>query len=172
MGMKRTSLLTGGCRGIGAAIAECRRRGPRSPHAHAGGTRSRFARLDQAYLPQAHLAPDILINNAGVNKINPLETLPLEDWQSRAMNINLTAPFLLTQAVAGADEGAGAGAASSTSAPATASSPARGRMAYTRLEAGPERIDPKRWRWNSRPYNILVNAICPGFVETDMTRPK
>ena len=44
---------------------------------------------------------DILINNAGVNVRQPTVDLPVEEWQ-RVIDINLTGPFLGTQAVASA----------------------------------------------------------------------
>ena len=39
----------------------------------------------------------VLINNAALQIVKPVESLTLEDWQ-RSLNINLVAPFLLTQA--------------------------------------------------------------------------
>jgi len=40
-----------------------------------------------------------LINNAGIAVVKPLGEIPLEDWQS-AVDVNITAPFLLTQKLA------------------------------------------------------------------------
>ncbi len=44
---------------------------------------------------------DILVNNAGVAVVKPLADVSLGDWQ-RAMAVNVTAPFLLTQKLASA----------------------------------------------------------------------
>lgn len=41
---------------------------------------------------------DILINNAGIAIVKPLENLTEDDWRDM-MDINVTAPFLLTQAL-------------------------------------------------------------------------
>ena len=48
------------------------------------------------YLKQKPI--DILINNAGINKINEFEVLKLHDFDS-IQKVNLKAPFLLCQAV-------------------------------------------------------------------------
>ena len=39
---------------------------------------------------------DVLINNAGVAAVNPLDKMTLDEWQ-RMLAINVTAPFLLIQ---------------------------------------------------------------------------
>ena len=41
---------------------------------------------------------DILINNAGINKINVIEDISLSDYDN-VMRVNVEAPFLLSQAV-------------------------------------------------------------------------
>ena len=42
---------------------------------------------------------DVLINNAGVTVVKPLEAISLEEWQAM-LAINVTAPFLLTKVFA------------------------------------------------------------------------
>ena len=49
---------------------------------------------------------DILINNAALPLTTRFERISAEEWR-RALEVNLTAPFLLMQAVAADDEGAG-----------------------------------------------------------------
>lgn len=164
----RQALITGGSRGLGQAIAALLQAEGHEVHSP---TR---AELDlaspasvQAYLQGLTWQPDILINNAGLNKINPLETLSLDDWQA-VMNINLTAPFLLTQAVAGSMKARGWGRIVNISSVYSRVS-RTGRMAYTASKAGLNGLTQSA-AVELAPYNILVNAICPGFVETDMTR--
>ncbi len=43
---------------------------------------------------------DLLVNNAGIAKVNPFEEITLEEW-NRTFNVNVTAPFLLTKLLAG-----------------------------------------------------------------------
>ncbi|MEK9971351.1 MAG: SDR family oxidoreductase, partial [Ferrovibrio sp.] len=52
---------------------------------------------------------DALVNNAGIAIFKPILEVSLEDWQ-RVMAVNLTGPFLMTQAVAPLmrDQGGGA----------------------------------------------------------------
>ncbi|MCC5926198.1 MAG: SDR family NAD(P)-dependent oxidoreductase [Bacteroidetes bacterium] len=44
------------------------------------------------------LVPDILINNAGIGKFGPVDTLSTEDWHTM-INLNLNAVFYLTSSV-------------------------------------------------------------------------
>jgi len=168
METSRKALVTGGNRGIGHAIAELlRSRG----HEVRTPTREELDLVSptsvQAYLQGSTWQPDILVNNAGLNKINPLETLPLDDWQT-ILNTNLTAPFLLTQAVAGPMKARGWGRILNISSCYSLVSRV-GRMAYTASKSGLNGLTQSS-AVELAPYNILVNAICPGFVETDMTR--
>jgi len=168
MSTPRHVLLTGGSRGIGHVIAEMLR-----AEGHEVRTPSR-EEMDlsspasvEAYVSALDWSPDVLINNGGLNKINALEKLPLEDWQA-IMNVNLTAPFLLTQAVAPGMKARGWGRIVNISSCYSLVSRV-GRMAYTASKSGLNGLTQSA-AVELAPHNILVNAICPGFVETDMTR--
>src|ERR1039457_4569989 len=97
--MKRTVLLTGGSRGIGAAIAAEFRR-----HGHEVWTPTR-TELDltsadalETFIRGASDRPvDVLINNAGINVLNRIETLDAATWQAM-LQVNLTSPVRLAQA--------------------------------------------------------------------------
>jgi len=111
--------------------------------------------------------PDILVNAAGVNLRPPLPELTTEDWEA-TMAVNLTAPFLLTQAFAPAMAARGWGrvinVASQQAFRAFGNSGGYGAskgglMSLTRSQA-------EHW---SR-YGICCNVIVPGFVATPMTR--
>ena len=120
----RVALVTGASRGIGRAVAiELARAGcdvavhyrVREAEAReveqeilARGRRARVLQADVANRDEvtslarrveAELgAPDILINNAGVMRPQPLEAITERDWDD-LIAINLTSVFLLTQAV-------------------------------------------------------------------------
>ena len=36
------------------------------------------------------------------------------------------------------------------------------------LQARTARLDPRRWRWRQAKTGVTVNAVCPGFTDTDM----
>ena len=112
-------------------------------------------------------APDILVNCAGVNIRKPMLELTADDWD-RLMQVNLDAPFFLSQRLAPAMIARGWGRivniASLQSVRAFANSGAYGAskggiMQLTRAQAE---------AWSAKGVN--VNAIAPGFFATPLTR--
>jgi 2-deoxy-D-gluconate 3-dehydrogenase len=110
---------------------------------------------------------DILVNNAGINIRKPPHTLAPEEWDS-VIKTNLTSAFLCSQAVYGAMKQAGGGKIinigsmmsifGASFAPAYAASKG-GIVQFTRSCA-------VAWA----PDNIQVNAILPGWIDTDLTK--
>jgi 2-deoxy-D-gluconate 3-dehydrogenase len=110
---------------------------------------------------------DILINNAGINIRKPPQALEIEEWHS-VLDTNLTSAFLCSQAVHPALKAAGGGKIinigsmmsifGASFAPAYAASKG-GIVQFTRACACAWAAD-----------NIQVNAILPGWIDTDLTK--
>jgi len=128
---------------------------------------------DPASVQEAHArvqadlgAATVLVNNAGVAPTAPVLRLSLEDWQ-RALDVNATAALLCIQAWAPAMCEAGwgrvvniasmAGLQGGVYLAAYAASK-HALVGLTRAAAA-----------DLAPKGVTVNAICPGYVDTDMT---
>lgn len=166
---RRRALVTGASRGMGATIAE----GYRS----AGWdvltpTREELDLADVgavgAYVASlGDLVIDALVNNAAENRVAPIADLDPAAW-SRMLTVNLTSPFLLTQAFAPGMAARRWGRIVNVSSCYAFVSRA-GRVAYAASKSGLQGLT----RTAALEYameGVLVNAVCPGFVETDMTR--
>jgi gluconate 5-dehydrogenase len=114
---------------------------------------------------------DILVNNAGTTWGAPAEHYPAEGW-NKVMNLNINAVFFLCQEVGrrcmipkrsgkivnvASVAGLHAGPEGMTTIAYNTSKAAL--ISFTRALA---------WEWGK--YNINVNAICPGFFPSKMTR--
>jgi 3-oxoacyl-[acyl-carrier protein] reductase len=115
----------------------------------------------------AHMgAVDILVNNAGVTRDNLLFKMTLADWDT-VMNVHLRGTFLCTRAVQKSMVERRYGKIvnlSSTSALGN-----RGQANYASAKAGLQAFT-RTAAIELGPYNINVNAVAPGFVDTEMTR--
>jgi 3-oxoacyl-[acyl-carrier protein] reductase len=108
----RKALVTGGTRGIGAAIAsrlsadgaEVIVTGTRPSAEVPAGCSYRQANFEHEETTAAFAAAlekepvDILVNNAGINKIAPFDRIDPADFD-RIQRVNVRAPFLLCRAV-------------------------------------------------------------------------
>jgi 2-deoxy-D-gluconate 3-dehydrogenase len=111
---------------------------------------------------------DILVNNAGTIYRAPAAEHPLDAWDG-VLAVNLTAPFLLAQAI-----GAGMAARGTGKIIFTASLLSfQGGIniaAYTASKhaiAGVTKALANEWAH----VGVNVNAVAPGYIETDNTRP-
>jgi NAD(P)-dependent dehydrogenase (short-subunit alcohol dehydrogenase family) len=110
---------------------------------------------------------DALVNNAGIAIFKPILEVSLEDWQ-RVMAVNLTGPFLMTQATAGLMRDQGGGAiVNITSISGLRASTLR--VAYGTSKAGLAHLT-KQQAAELGEYGIRVNAVAPGPVDTAMAK--
>ncbi len=177
----KTALVTGGTRGIGLAIAE-RLRSDGADVTVTGTQADGQAPDGCAYLAAnflereqivhfaeqvADIRPDIVVNNAGINKISSFEEIDLTDFES-IQRVNVTAPMMICQAALPAMKERGWGRIVNISsiwgkiskayrAPYSASKFALDGMT-TALAA------------EYAAFGILANSIAPGFIDTDLTR--
>lgn len=108
---------------------------------------------------------DVLVNNAGIAGIVPFEDTSLELWE-RMVAVNLTGPFLLTQALGRVMLARGQGAVVNIASVAGLRGVAD-RAVYNTTKHG--LIGMTRTlavEWGGR--GVRVNAVCPGWVKTEM----
>lgn len=107
---------------------------------------------------------DILVNNAGASVAGPAQDLPLADWQ-RILDLDLTGPFLCCQLAAREMLQAGKGAIVNIASVAAITTPPR-RVSYVAAKAGliaMTKVMAAEWA-----PAIRVNAVLPGYFETDL----
>ncbi|OFW12672.1 MAG: hypothetical protein A3H29_06930 [Acidobacteria bacterium RIFCSPLOWO2_02_FULL_67_21] len=184
----RVSLVTGGGRGIGRAIARALA-GPGTRVAVAGRTR---AQLESAVAELQTLggdavaiemdvssaasvaagmrrlrdaAPhlDVLVNNAGVGGGEPVDGSDIDRWR-RTIDVNLTGMYLVTRAALPAMQPGGR-IVNLSSVLGRFGVP--GYTAYCASKHGVIGFS-RALALELAPRAIAVNAICPGWVETDM----
>jgi NAD(P)-dependent dehydrogenase (short-subunit alcohol dehydrogenase family) len=108
---------------------------------------------------------DVLINNAGISCIAPAETLSGQDYR-RVLEVNLVAPFLLAKAFGSAMLQQRSGSIINIASVAGLLGIAD-RAAYNASKHG--LIGLTRTlaaEWGGR--GVRVNAVCPGWVKTEM----
>ena len=193
----RIALVTGGSRGLGlqiaealgemgaklaltarkkdeldAAVAHLAKQGTQAaPYVCDLGKREQIAPLADAVLKR-YGKVDILVNNAGATWGAPAEDHPLEAWD-KLVNLNLTGTFLISQQIA-----------------KKSMIPAKwGRIVNVASVAGLMASDPRVVRtiaYNATKHGVVgltrqfaaewgehgitVNAICPGFFPSKMTK--
>jgi len=188
--MSRTAIVTGGARGIGAAVS--RRLAEdgmavavldlNAPSCEAvvdeimaaGGTAIAVGAnvADEAEVGAAvdriaaELgAPTVLVNNAGIIRDNMLHKMSVDDWDA-VLGVHLRGAFLMSRAVQPYMREADWGRIvnlSSTSALGN-----RGQANYSAAKAGIQGLT-KTLAIELGRFNVTANAIAPGFIQTDMT---
>lgn len=181
----RAVVVTGGSRGIGAAIAAAlAARGARvailgrdraaleavatstgalpltCDVTHADAVRTAFAQARER-----HGDPYILVNNAGQAESAPFLDTTRELWE-RMLAANLTSAFLCTQEVLAAMQARGEGRIVNI-ASTSALRGYRNVGAYTAAKAGLIGLTRALAAETVR-QGITVNAVCPAYTDTDM----
>jgi 3-oxoacyl-[acyl-carrier protein] reductase len=109
---------------------------------------------------------DILVNNAGIVRDSLIATMRSEQWQE-VIDTNLTSVFNFCQAVTRPMMSARYGRiVNMSSVSADCSNP--GQANYAASKAGIEGFT-RCMATELAKRNVTVNAVAPGFVETDMT---
>ena len=108
---------------------------------------------------------DVLVNNAGIQFVSPIEEFPPEKWDA-IIGINLSSAFHMTRFVTPIMKKQGSGRIINlASAHAQVASPFK--SAYVAAKHGLAGLT-KVVALELAEFNITVNAICPGYVLTPL----
>lgn len=120
-----------------------------------------------AQILQQHGRIDYLINNAGITRDHTVRKMTVEEWQA-VLQVNLSGPFFMTKAVLEAMIAQEFGRIVNISS-VVGESGNFGQANYAAAKAGLIGLT-KTVALEVAKNHITVNAVAPGFIDTDMTK--
>ncbi|EOM74437.1 3-hydroxybutyrate dehydrogenase [Rhodococcus rhodnii] len=173
-----TALVTGGGSGIGAAcartlasrglevtVADVDELAAKEVATEIGGHAWHVDLLDTAALEDLTLDVDVLVNNAGIQTVSPIETFAPDDFR-RIHRLMLEAPFLLVRAALPAMYERGFGRiVNVSSVHGLRASPYK--SAYVSAKHGLEGLS-KTTALEGAPHGVTSNCVDPGYVHTPL----
>jgi 3-oxoacyl-[acyl-carrier protein] reductase len=180
---QRTAIVTGGARGIGAAVSK--RLAADGCHVAVLDLDSRSCAdtvaaveelgskalavgadvSDERAVQDERGPPTLLVNNAGITRDNLLFKMSALDWDS-VMNVHLRGAFLMSRATQQHMTEARWGRIVNLSSVTALGN--RGQANYSAAKAGLQGLT-KTLSLELGRFGITVNAIAPGFIATEMT---
>ena len=186
--MSRTAVVTGGTRGIGAAISIALKEAGFSVAANYGGNDEAAAKFkDETGIPvfkwsvadydacaeglakvEAELGPvEVLVNNAGITRDAAFHKMNREQW-SEVIDTNLSGVFNMTHPIWSGMRDRGFGRVINISS-INGQKGQAGQANYSAAKAGDIGLTKALAQEGARK-GITVNAICPGYIGTEMVR--
>jgi NAD(P)-dependent dehydrogenase (short-subunit alcohol dehydrogenase family) len=175
----RLAVVTGGTRGIGAAIAArlsadgatvivtSRAKPPASPFEHIAVDFSDRAAVARLAADLSGRPVDVLINNAGINQVAPFNELP-DGAFDEILDVNLRAAYLCCRAVVPGMRARRWGRIVNLSSVFGVISK-EGRGPYSASKFGLDGLTAALAA-EVAADGVLANCVAPGFIETDLTR--
>jgi acetoacetyl-CoA reductase len=186
--MARVALVTGGTRGIGASISKAlKAAGYKVAASYAGNDAAAEKFKAEAGIPvykwdvssfdacaagvkqvEADLGPvDVLVNNAGITRDGAFHKMTLEQWNA-VINTNLGSLFNMTRQVIEGMRARKFGRVINISS-INGQKGQIGQTNYSAAKAG-EIGFTKALAQESARAGITVNAVCPGYIATEMVQ--
>lgn len=186
--MGKTALVTGGSRGIGAAISiALKEAGYTVAASYAGNDEAAGKFKDETGIPvykwdvsdydscvegiakvEADLGPiDILVNNAGITRDGMFHKMSIDQWQA-VINTNLNGLFNMTRPIWEGMRSRGFGRVINISS-INGQKGQMGQTNYSAAKAGDIGFT-RALAQEGAAKGITVNAICPGYIGTEMVR--